>query len=233
MILIRYIAQTNHQVHLILVMKKIFILFIGIAFLFSCTNHAKKNGTPGKQETSANKDTTGILSSQQKKGKFNGEYIQVPSKDTEKDRQMTLGSDYFSMGKVNFTLGSGNFSIKLFYKEGTVLTFSYNYINTFIQSSSGKKMHLHLTTSSANAVGTYIAKIHSTTPKTASLTLSYHQKKYTLISGKVKVISFSPKKAKLHITVDGKVKDSNGKIQSIKGVMDVSYGEAINLPSVS
>src|SRR5699024_10061771 len=101
-------------------------VFLGSGILFfllinfSCTNDAKQEKTDSPEMEEVKPISVDSLP----EGKWNGEYIKIENDEEKKKRKRSRGGQFYSMGKTKFSIGSAEFDIKTYDKNGMSLTFT-------------------------------------------------------------------------------------------------------------
>lgn len=211
-------------------MKNVAFLIGGIFLFFSCVNdETKVNPDEKTQNEEPNSQSVDGLPD----AKWNGEYMKVKDAEEPKIKRKSLGSDFYSMGRVDIIIDNDSVDFKLFERKKNVLTFTNGSITTFIRSAFEEDVKVIFKKNDivVNHKGKY--KVDPTGKANNSVLMTIkagergQHKEYTLESGQIEIIHFSPRLGDIEMKIDGTFKDSNGVSKKGKGMIKMNFEEAV------
>src|SRR5690554_3129745 len=134
------IKRLNHQ-NKLLNMRDLVLLTSLIFLLFSCQN---EENIEEKNIEKPKIDKTEVITIEDlPEGEWNGEYIKIVDEAELKPRKKSLGSDFFSMGKLKIDMEEDVIEFDLFERKKNILTFTNASITAFIRSAFNEDVHLY------------------------------------------------------------------------------------------
>lgn len=213
-------------------MRSLAFLISGVVLFFSCTNEESgehKNKDSEKEEEEVSTPKTDSLPEL----KWNGEYLQIEDGDEPKIKRKSQGSDFYSMGNVNIKIGNDHVEFKLFERKRNVLSFTNGSITAFIQSAFNEDIHLVFKKSDIilKHQGKYKADPSGKAINSVKMSIKSgekgKQKEYTLESGEVELIHFSPRLALLELKIKGTFSTKDGTKEKGEGTLKMNFEQAV------
>lgn len=217
-------------------MKKIAFLIGGVMILWACKSENKSDDSQEKegQRVENSDDFQQELADTALKTKWNGEYLKVQDEEEEKKvTRKSLGSDFYSMGKVDLEIGGENIVFDLFEKKKNVLTFTTETINAFISSAFSESINVKFKKKEVfkKAKGEYSFDADLSKNKSMNMKLERvgkeKNKTYTMVSGKANILDFSPRIGTLELNLEGVFEDNEGNQYNGSGRIKMRFEEAI------
>jgi len=211
-------------------MKNIAFLIGGLFLLFSCTNEETKEN---KEVESKSEVVQGIAKDSLPEAKWNGEYMKIQDGDEPKIKRKSQGSDFYSMGRVDIDIENDNVDFKLFERKKNGLTFTNGSITAFIRSAFGEDIKVVFKKKDIviNHKGKYKVDTSGKANNSVLMTIKAGErnqhKEYTLESGEIEIIHFSPRLGDIEMKIDGTFKDAEGVNKKGKGIININFEKAV------
>ncbi|HZH85725.1 MAG TPA: hypothetical protein VFD77_00315 [Brumimicrobium sp.] len=204
-------------------------LLIGSIFLFfSCQNEEEQKNLNEVNNKENQESVDGLP-----EGKWNGEYMKIDDDDEPKIKKKSLGSEFFSMGSLKLKIGDDSVDFNLFERQKNILTFTNGSITAFIKSAFNEDVHLYFKKNDIviHHKGKYKADPSGKANNSVKMTIKsgevIQQKEYTLESGEVEILHFSPRLGTLEAKINGMFSSKNGKKQKGEGTIKINFEGAI------
>ncbi|WP_107037387.1 hypothetical protein [Brumimicrobium mesophilum] len=211
-------------------MKNIAFLIGGIFLFFSCVNEESKKNN---EENSENKGIEQSSTDSLPETEWNGEYLKIKDGDEPKIKRKSQGSDFYSMGRVEIKIEKDSVDFKLFERKKNVLTFTNESITAFVRSAFEEDVKVVFRKKDivVNHKGKYKVDASGKANNSVLMTIKAgeksQQKEFTMESGIIEIIHFSPKLGLLELKIDGTFKDSKGASKKGGGMIKMNFEEAV------
>lgn len=210
----------------------IFVLISSIFLLLSCKNESVKQDEENDGVKKHENESTNVIDDLPA-AEWNGEYMKIDVDEEPKIKRKSQGSDFYSMGRVDFKIGKNIVDFKLFERKKNALTFTNNSVNAIIKSAFQEDLHVHFRKENIlhNYKGKY--KVDPTGKSNKSFRMEVvageknQQKKYILESGEAEFIAFSPRLGTFEIKIDGTFSLEDGSEQKGEGSINMRFEDAV------
>lgn len=211
-------------------MKNIAFLISGIFLFFSCVNEDTKKS---KEENSKKEEVGKSSADSLPETEWNGEYLKIKDGDEPKIKRKSQGSDFYSMGRVSLIIEKDSVDFKLFEKKKNLLTFTNGSITTFIKSAFNEDIKVQFKKNDivVNHKGKYKVDTSGKANNSVAMTIKAGEhdqhKEYSLESGEVEIIHFSPRLGDIEMKINGIFKDDKGVNKKGQGIIKMNFEEAV------
>lgn len=210
-------------------MRSVAFLISGMFLFYSCTNEESKEikGEDAKKEVEKS------ISDDSPETEWNGEYMRIKEDDEPKIKRKSQGSDFYSMGRVSIVIGKDSVDFKLFEKKKNSLTFTNESITAFVRSAFEEDLHFRFKKKDivVKHKGKYKADPSGKENNSIAMTIKAGErdqhKEYTLESGEVEIIHFSPRLGDIEMKINGIFTDKEGKKEKGQGMIKMNFEEAV------
>src|SRR5690554_1592970 len=212
-------------------MRSLAFLMISMFLFFSCTN--EKNENRNNDDNSKEMVQEKQLKDSFPDAKWNGEYMKIDDGSKPKIKRKSQGSDFYSMGSVKLNIGDDLVDFKLFERKKNALSFTNRSITAFIRSAFNEDLNMKFKKEDIiiHHKGKY--KVDPTGEADNSVKMSIkhgkkdQQREYTLESGVVEIIHFSPRVATLELKIKGLFVSKDGKKHDGEGTIKMNFEHAV------
>ena len=146
-----------------------------------------------------------------------------------KPRKKSLGSDFFSMGKLKIDMEEDVIEFDLFERKKNILTFTNASITAFIRSAFNEDVHLYFKKNNivTHHKGKY--KVDPSGEANNSVRMVIQSEKdgqsisYQMETGEVEILNFSPRLGTLEATIKGTFSNAKGEKQKGEGTLKMNF----------